>query len=80
MILDGFRLEVELYIGEVSKVGGTKRWRIALTSSLIEKVMEKKNPDIGEDEVEESGERLLTLEDDDETDFWACAQMGRPII
>lgn len=42
MILDGFRLEVELYIGEVSKVGGTKRWRIALTSSLIEKVMEKK--------------------------------------
>ena len=44
MILDGFRLEVELYIGEVSKVGGTKRWRIALTSSLIEKVMEKKKP------------------------------------
>ena len=44
MILDGFRSEIELYIGEVSRVGGTKRWRIALTSSLIEKVMEKKKP------------------------------------
>ena len=42
--------------------------------------MEKKKLDIGEDEEEESRERHSMLEDDDETDFWACAQMDRPII